>query len=159
VRRSRSLALAVLALLNVFTLTAGLAVARMLPPRLALLHIPVTAARPVVNATPVLTPVGASTTRLQDTASPTAQGLAALFRERLPSAATGSGMGIEVADAGTGQVLYAANGSTPATPAIAPLTVNAVKIRLPTGMAASRATTGSCPAACRISSVTNAITP
>jgi D-alanyl-D-alanine carboxypeptidase/D-alanyl-D-alanine-endopeptidase (penicillin-binding protein 4) len=113
-------------LLNVFTLTAGLAVARMLPPRLALLHIPVTAARPVVNATPVLTPVGASTTRLQGTASPTAQGLAALFRERLPSAATGSGMGIEVADAGTGQVLYAANGSTPATPASTTKVVTAV---------------------------------
>ena len=125
-RRSRSLALAVLALLNVFALTAGIAVARMLPPRLALLHIPVTAARPVVNATPVLTPVGAPATRLQDTATPTAQGLAALFSERLPSAATGSGMGIEVADAETGQVLYAANGSTPVTPASTTKVVTAV---------------------------------
>jgi len=126
VRRPRSLALAVLALLNVFTLAAGIAVARMLPPRLALLHIPVTAARPVVNATPVLTPVGAPAARLQGTASPTAQGLAALFKERLPSAATGSGVGIEVADASTGQVLYAANGSTPATPASTTKVVTAV---------------------------------
>lgn len=49
------MALAVLALLNVLTLAAGLTVARMLPPRLARLHVPVLAARPVVNATPVLT--------------------------------------------------------------------------------------------------------
>ena len=55
-RRTRTTALAVLALLNVFTLAAGLAVAHMLPPRLARLHIPVAAARPVVNATPVLAP-------------------------------------------------------------------------------------------------------
>src|SRR5579864_4311119 len=59
VRRPRTLALAVLALLNVLTLVAGLTVARMLPPRLARLHVPVLAARPVVNATPVLTAAGA----------------------------------------------------------------------------------------------------
>jgi len=126
VRQSRSLALAVLALLNVFTLTAGIAVARMLPPRLARLHVPVTAARPVVNATPVLKPVEASAARSHGTASPTAQGLAALFKERLPAAATGSGVGIEVADARTGKVLYAANGSTPATPASTTKVVTAV---------------------------------
>jgi len=126
VRQSRSLALAVLALLNVFTLTAGIAVARMLPPRLARLHVTVTAARPVVNATPVLKPVGASAARSHGTASPTAQGLAALFKERLPAAATGSGVGIEVADARTGKVLYAANGSTPATPASTTKVVTAV---------------------------------
>lgn len=125
-RQSRSLTLAVLALLNVFTLTAGIAVARMLPPRLARLHIPVTAARPVVNATPVLKPVGASAARSHGTASPTAQGLAALFNERLPAAATGPGVGIEVADAGTGKVLYAVNESTPATPASTTKVVTAV---------------------------------
>src|SRR5579862_876592 len=86
VRRTRTLALAVLALLNVFTLAAGLAVARMLPPRLALLRIPVTAARPVVNATPVLVPVDGPATRLQGTSLPTAQGLAAMLGARLPSA-------------------------------------------------------------------------
>ena len=125
-RQSRPLALAVLALLNVFTLTAGIAVARMLPPRLARLHVPVTAARPVVNATPVLKPAGASAARSHGTASPTAQGLAALFDERLPAAATGSGVGIEVADARTGKVLYAVNESTPATPASTTKVVTAV---------------------------------
>jgi serine-type D-Ala-D-Ala carboxypeptidase/endopeptidase (penicillin-binding protein 4) len=127
VRQSRSLALAVLALLNVFTLAAGLAVARMLPPRLALLRIPATAQRPVVNATPVLTPVGAPAARLQTTsASPTEQALAALFRARLSSAATGAGVGIEVADAETGQVLYSANAGTSATPASTTKIVTAV---------------------------------
>ena len=124
-RQSRSLALAVLALLNVFTLAAGLAVARMLPPRLARLHIPVAAARPVVNATPVLTPAGPADPRSPGAAAPTEQGLAAMFGSRL-TAATGSGVGIEVADAGTGQVLYSANASTPATPASTVKVVTAV---------------------------------
>jgi serine-type D-Ala-D-Ala carboxypeptidase/endopeptidase (penicillin-binding protein 4) len=117
VRRPRLLVLAVLALLNVFTLTAGLAVADMLPPRLALLRVPVAAARPVVNATPVLTPADGSVTRSQDTTLPTEQGLAAIFDAQLAPSTTGAGVGIEVADLGTGQVLYSVNASTPATPA------------------------------------------
>ena len=44
----------------------------------------------------------------------------------LPSAATGSGVGIEVADARTGQVLYPANAGTPATPASTTKVVTAV---------------------------------
>ena len=60
VRRPRTTVLVVLALLNVVTIAAGLAVANMLPPRLARLRIPVAAARPVVNATPVLAPAGAA---------------------------------------------------------------------------------------------------
>ena len=125
-RRTRTTALAVLALLNVFTLAAGLAVAHMLPPRLARLHVPVAAARPVVNATPVLTPAGAHSTDEQATASPTASGLAAMLGAALPPAATGAGVGIEVADAGTGQVLYSANAGTPATPASTTKVVTAV---------------------------------
>jgi D-alanyl-D-alanine carboxypeptidase/D-alanyl-D-alanine-endopeptidase (penicillin-binding protein 4) len=119
-------ALAILALLNVFTLAAGLAVAHLLPPRLALLRIPVAAARPVVNATPVLAPVGASAARLQGTASPSARRLAAMFGAQLPPASTGAGVGIEVADAGTGQVLYSANAGTPAIPASTTKVVTAV---------------------------------
>jgi D-alanyl-D-alanine carboxypeptidase/D-alanyl-D-alanine-endopeptidase (penicillin-binding protein 4) len=117
VRRTRTTALAALALLNVFTLAAGLAVAHMLPPRLARLHVPVAAARPVVNATPLLAPAGAPATDERTTAPPTASGLATVLGAALPSAATGAGVGIEVADAGTGQVLYSANAGTPATPA------------------------------------------
>jgi D-alanyl-D-alanine carboxypeptidase/D-alanyl-D-alanine-endopeptidase (penicillin-binding protein 4) len=125
VRRTRTTALAALALLNVFTLAAGLVVARMLPPRLERLHVPVAASRPVVNATPVLPPVGTLATRVEGTV-PTASGLAAMLGGALPSAATGPGVGIEVADAGTGQVLYSANASALATPASTTKLVTAV---------------------------------
>jgi serine-type D-Ala-D-Ala carboxypeptidase/endopeptidase (penicillin-binding protein 4) len=126
VRRTRTTALAALALLNVFTLAAALVVAHMLPPRLARLHIPVAAARPVVNATPVLAPAGAPATDEQATASPSASGLAAVFGAALPSAVTGAGVGIEVADAGTGQVLYSASAGALATPASTTKVVTAV---------------------------------
>jgi serine-type D-Ala-D-Ala carboxypeptidase/endopeptidase (penicillin-binding protein 4) len=125
-RRTRTTALIAIALLNVFTLAAGLAVAAMLPPRLARLRIPVAAARPVVNATPVLPPVGASGTDKQATVSPSASGLAAMFGAALPSSATGTGVGIEVANETTGQVLYSANSSKLATPASTTKLVTAV---------------------------------
>lgn len=125
-RRTRTLALAVLALLNIFTLTAGITVAHMLPPRLALLRIPVAAARPVVKAVPVLTPAGKRVTRLQGTASPTMRGLTAMFGARLPQSVTGAGVGVEVADAATGRVLYSANAGTLATPASTTKLVTAV---------------------------------
>jgi len=44
VRRTRIAALLALAMINVFTLAAGIAVARMLPPRLAALKVPTVAA-------------------------------------------------------------------------------------------------------------------
>jgi D-alanyl-D-alanine carboxypeptidase/D-alanyl-D-alanine-endopeptidase (penicillin-binding protein 4) len=125
VRRTRTTALAALVLLNMFTLAAGLVVAHMLPPRLARLHVPVAAARAVVNATPVLAPVGTLATRVQGSV-PTASGLAAKLGAALPAAATGPGVGIEVAAAGTGQVLYTASGSTLATPASTTKIVTAV---------------------------------
>jgi D-alanyl-D-alanine carboxypeptidase len=125
-RRTRTTALIAIALLNVFTLAAGVAVAAMLPPRLARLRIPVAAARPVVNATPVLPAVGASGTDKQATVSPSASGLAAMFGAALPSSATGTGVGIEVASETTGQVLYSANSSKLATPASTTKLVTAV---------------------------------
>jgi D-alanyl-D-alanine carboxypeptidase/D-alanyl-D-alanine-endopeptidase (penicillin-binding protein 4) len=124
VRRTRTTALAVLALLNVLTLAAGLTVARMLPPRLARLHVPVLAVRPVVNATPVLTPAGAPSA--QAAALPTARGLAAMLGRELPSAVTGAGLGIEVSDAATGRILYSDNADEPATPASTTKLVTAV---------------------------------
>jgi D-alanyl-D-alanine carboxypeptidase/D-alanyl-D-alanine-endopeptidase (penicillin-binding protein 4) len=125
VRRTRTTALAALVLLNVFTLAAGLVVAHMLPPRLARLHVPVAATRAVVNATPVLAPVGTLATRVQGTA-PTASGLATLLGAALPAAATGPGVGIEIAAARTGQVLYSANAGAPAPPASTTKVVTAV---------------------------------
>ncbi|HEX9039876.1 MAG TPA: D-alanyl-D-alanine carboxypeptidase/D-alanyl-D-alanine-endopeptidase [Trebonia sp.] len=123
-RRPRTTALAVLALLNVLTLAAGVTVARMLPPRLARLHVPVLATRPVVNATPVLIPAGAATA--QAAALPTARGLAAVLGRELPPAVTGAGLGVEVADAATGRVLYSDNADVPATPASTTKLVTAV---------------------------------
>ena len=88
----------------------------MLPPRLARLQVPVAAVRAVVNATPVLPPAGTSPTT-QGTAAPTRTGLLTVLGRALPAADTGAGVGIEVADAATGKVLYAANAGTAATPA------------------------------------------
>jgi D-alanyl-D-alanine carboxypeptidase/D-alanyl-D-alanine-endopeptidase (penicillin-binding protein 4) len=126
VRRTRTTVLAALALINVFTLAAGLAVAHMLPPRLARLRIPVAAARPVVNATPVLSPVATDPSDQQATASAKAGGLAAALGAAIPQAVAGTGVGIEVAEAGTGRVLYSANAGTPATPASTTKVVTAV---------------------------------
>jgi serine-type D-Ala-D-Ala carboxypeptidase/endopeptidase (penicillin-binding protein 4) len=126
VRRTRTTALAALALLNVFTLAAGLAVARMLPPRLARLHVAVTAARPVVNATPVLPSLGTANSLTQSTVPTTVSRIKAVLDGQLTPAATGTGVGVQVADAATGQVLYSANASTPATPASTTKVVTAV---------------------------------
>ncbi len=121
VHRTRTMAVATLALLNVFTLGAGAAVAHMLPPGLAALRIPTTAGGPQVAAAPVLAPAGTSTTGTaagqSQAALPTAAGLSAMLGAALPSADTGPGVGIEVADAQTGQVLYQDNASALATPA------------------------------------------
>jgi serine-type D-Ala-D-Ala carboxypeptidase/endopeptidase (penicillin-binding protein 4) len=112
VHRTRTMAVATLALLNVFTLGAAAEVAHMLPPRLAALHIPTTAAGPTIAAAPVLAAAGAATAP-----TPTSAGLSAVLGAALPSADTGTGVGIEVADAQTGQVLYQDNAAALATPA------------------------------------------
>jgi D-alanyl-D-alanine carboxypeptidase/D-alanyl-D-alanine-endopeptidase (penicillin-binding protein 4) len=123
VHRTRTTAVAALALLNVFTLGAGAVVAHMLPPRLAALHIPTTARGPLIAAAPVLAAAGTPTTRTltgqtQATAGlPTAAGLSAMLGAALPSADTGPDVGIEVTDAQTGRVLYQDNASALATPA------------------------------------------
>ena len=52
-RRTRLAAVVTLAMINVFTLAAGITVARMLPARLAALKVPTVAAKPVSQAAPV----------------------------------------------------------------------------------------------------------
>jgi len=135
------MALATLALLNVFTLAAGLVVAHMLPPRLARLRIPVAATRPVITTVPVLTPAGTSSGGSAAASLPTAAGLAAMLRAALPSADTGPGIGVEVADARTGQVLYAGNAGALATPASTTKVVTAVAALAVLGPAARFTTT------------------
>jgi serine-type D-Ala-D-Ala carboxypeptidase/endopeptidase (penicillin-binding protein 4) len=126
VRRTRTTALAALVLLNAFTLAAGLVVARMLPARLARLHVATAVARPVVNATPVLPSLGTANSLTQSTVPTTVSGIGAMLGGRLPPTATGKGVGVEVADAATGQVLYSDNAGTPATPASTTKVVTAV---------------------------------
>ncbi len=70
--------------------------------------------------------MGALGPRVQATSSPTATGLASVLGAALPAAATGPGVGIEVAAAASGQVLYSANAGTPATPASTTKIVTAV---------------------------------
>ena len=119
-RRTRITALTTLAMLNLFTLAAGVSVARMLPPRLAALHIPVAAAPRTVGPGTVLTPVPVYGTAVQSagqSASPTTNGLSALVAATLPAAEVGPRLGVEVADAATGRVLYSNNSGALATPA------------------------------------------
>jgi serine-type D-Ala-D-Ala carboxypeptidase/endopeptidase (penicillin-binding protein 4) len=110
VRRTRTVALLTLALINVFTLAAGLAVARMLPARLAALKVPTIAAAQIHPAGPVLS---------GDTGGPmpTASGLQSALSGPLSASALGSGVGAVVTDPATGRVLWSQNPDELATPA------------------------------------------
>ena len=108
-RSTRGVALITLAILNVFTLAAGVVLARMLPPRLALLKPVLVADRPEVRADPVLGSAGGGP-------MPTSSGLNTALTGTLSSAALGSGVAAVVADA-SGNVAYSRNGSALATPA------------------------------------------
>ena len=110
-RRTRIAALATLAMINVFTLAAGLAVARMLPPRLAALRVPTVAAAPVAGGDAVLgtgTPSGPL---------PTATGLREALAGPLSAPALGPQVSALVADPVTGRVLLSERGGRLMTPA------------------------------------------
>ena len=110
-RRTRIAALLTLAMINVFTLTAGIAVARMLPPRLAALRVPTVAATPVAGRDAVL---GTGT---QDGPLPTANGLRKALAGPLSAAALGPQVSALVADPATGRVLLSEHGGRLMTPA------------------------------------------
>ena len=59
-----------LALLSVFTIAAGAAVAHMLPPRLALWRLPTVAAHGLAEAGPVLSAVDPLVTTFRETLTP-----------------------------------------------------------------------------------------
>ena len=111
VRRTRRAALLTLAMINVFTLAAGLAVARMLPSRLAALRVPTVAADPVAHPGAVL---GTGT---QARPLPTASGLRQALAGPLSAAALGPRVAALVADPVTGQVLLSEHGTRLMTPA------------------------------------------
>ena len=123
VRRTRVAALLTLAMINVVTLAAGIAVARMLPPRLAALKVPTVAAGPLAGADPVLGSGGSGGTGgtggtgTQAGPLPTATGLRAALAGPLSAPALGPQVSALVADPVTGRVLLSENGSRPMTPA------------------------------------------
>ena len=111
VRRTRLAAVLTLAMINVFTLAAGITVARMLPPRLAALKVPTVAARPVTSAGPVLSP-DPGTGSL-----PTKSGLQSALAGPLSASALGPQVSAVVADPATGEVLWSQHQGQPSTPA------------------------------------------
>jgi serine-type D-Ala-D-Ala carboxypeptidase/endopeptidase (penicillin-binding protein 4) len=111
VRRSRIAALLTLAMINVFTLVAGIAVVRMLPARLAALRVPSVAPGPVVAGGTVLA------TGAQAGTLPTATGLRSALAGPLSAAALGPAVSALVADPVTGRVLLSEDGARLATPA------------------------------------------
>ena len=111
--RLRVNALVALAMLNVCTLGAGVAVAALLPARLDLWKIPRVAAAPVAAPGEVLLPA------LRSGPLPTSGGLSTALTPMLASPALGSHVGVVVTDPVSGAVLWSSNGSSPARPASA----------------------------------------
>src|SRR5271157_6033969 len=111
VRRTWVAAVLTLAMINVFTLAAGIAVARMLPPRLAALRVPTVAAGRVRGAGTVLAPGTAGGSL------PTASGLRSALAGPLSAAALGPAVSAVVADPATGRVLLSQDGARLLTPA------------------------------------------
>ena len=110
-RRTRLAAVLTLAMINVFTLAAGITVARMLPPRLAALKVPTVAPKPVTSAGQVLAP-GNGTGDL-----PTGGGLESALAVPLSVTALGPQVAAVVADPATGKVLWSRNADQLSTPA------------------------------------------
>ena len=111
VRRTRIAAVLTLAMINVFTLAAGITVARMLPSRLADLRVPSVAAGHVHGAGTVLA------TGIGGGSLPTASGLRSALAGPLSAAALGPRVSAVVADPVTGRVLLSEAGARLSTPA------------------------------------------
>jgi D-alanyl-D-alanine carboxypeptidase/D-alanyl-D-alanine-endopeptidase (penicillin-binding protein 4) len=124
VGRLRRAAWLSLALLSVFTIAAGAAVAHMLPARLALWRLPTVAARGLAEAGPVLSAVdplvigAAQSGKLRQAGQlPTAGGVTAALSGILGSPAFGPHVGAVVDDLSTGQVLLSRQGGAAFAPA------------------------------------------
>jgi len=109
--RLRLTVLLALAMLNVFTLGAGVAVAGLLPARLALWQIPWVKAAPLAATGTVLAPADPAG------ALPTRAGLASVLTPLIASRSLGTHVGVVVTDLASGSVLYSLAATTPATPA------------------------------------------
>ena len=111
VNRLRATMVIALAMISVFTLGAGVAVAALMPARLALWNIPRVAARPAAAASRVLAGARSSAP------VPTGRGLSAALSGVLGSRVLGKQAGAEVIDPGTGRVLFARGASDLLQPA------------------------------------------
>ena len=118
--RLRATLVITLAMMSVFTLAAGAAVATLMPARLALWNIPRVAARPAAAASQVL-PGARSSAPL-----PTSHGLSAALSGILGSGVLGKQAGAEVVDPGTGRVLFARGALTMIQPASTTKLVTAI---------------------------------
>ena len=99
--RVRLTVVTALAMLNVFALGAGVAVAALLPPRLALWQVPRVATVRVAAPAAVLTPAGPRRR------PPTSQGLTAELAPLIASRSLGPRVGVVVTDLASGRVLFA----------------------------------------------------
>src|SRR5450755_2349232 len=120
VSRLRRMALLSLALLCVFTIGAGTAVARMLPARLALFRVPQVAGRALAAPGPVLRAASGAVTGAAGSGpgrGVTKAGLSAQISGLLGSPALGPHVGAVVTDLATGDVLYARGADSPLAPA------------------------------------------
>ena len=111
VNRLRATMVITLAMISVFTLGAGVAVAALMPARLALWNVARVAGRPAAAASQVLAGVRSSAP------APTSHGLSAALSGVLGSGVLGKQAGAEVIDAATGRVLLARGASTLLQPA------------------------------------------
>jgi D-alanyl-D-alanine carboxypeptidase/D-alanyl-D-alanine-endopeptidase (penicillin-binding protein 4) len=109
--RSAVTALVALAMLNVFTLGAGAAVAGLLPDRLALWQVPRVAGAEVAAPGTVLSPAGSHRPL------PSRKRLAALLAPLIGAQPLGRHVGAVVTDLATGQVLFSRQAGSPFVPA------------------------------------------
>lgn len=130
--RLRLTVVAAVALLNLTTLGAGVAVARLLPARLILWDIPRVAAAQLVHPVP---PLPAATARQVPA---TGGGLAKVL---VNSAALGPRSGVTITDVASGTVLYQRNASTAVPPASSQKLTTAAAALTVLGPAARMATT------------------
>jgi D-alanyl-D-alanine carboxypeptidase/D-alanyl-D-alanine-endopeptidase (penicillin-binding protein 4) len=150
VRRLHRAAWLSLALLTAFTLAAGIAVARMLPSRLALWRLPTVASRGLAQAGPVLGAVPdpaigglARTGRAGQVA--TGAGVTAALSAMLASPALGPHVGAVVDDLSTGQVLLsreAGSGFAPASTAKLAVATAALDVLGPAARLSTRVVAG-----------------
>jgi D-alanyl-D-alanine carboxypeptidase len=109
--RSAVTALAALAMLNVFTLGAGVAVAGLLPDRLALWQVPRVARAKVEAPGTVLSPTGSRGPL------PSRKRLAAVLTPLIGAPPLGPHVGAVVTDLATGEVLFSRQAGSPFVPA------------------------------------------